>query len=180
MTCTEFLALLDDLIDDSVSPEMRAELQQHMKGCEHCEVTLNTTRKTIEIYRSHEIYDLPAGLRDRLHAAIMARCKKGCWAGRRVTFPNSKSRIQNQGAGNPRSRLFQLGRYPLGARTINVARMERPQGCGWLKGEATRPTRVSVRNQRWQTQPERFPETGMIIHHPHAPRGYSVATLLTG
>jgi len=59
VTCTEFLALLDDLIDDSVTPEARAELQQHLRGCEHCEVTLNTTRKTIEIYRSHEIYDLP-------------------------------------------------------------------------------------------------------------------------
>ena len=78
MTCTEFLALLDDLIDDSVSTDVRSELQTHLRGCEHCEVTLNTTRKTIEIYRSPEIYDLPAGLRDRLHAAIMARCKKGC------------------------------------------------------------------------------------------------------
>jgi anti-sigma factor RsiW len=78
VTCTEFLALLDDLIDDSVSAETRAELQAHLQGCEHCEVTLNTTRKTIEIYRSHEIYDMPAGLRDRLHMAIMARCKKGC------------------------------------------------------------------------------------------------------
>jgi len=78
MTCTEFLALLDDLIDDSVTPETRAELQHHLHGCDHCEVTLSTTLKTIEIYRSHEIYDLPAGLRERLHAAIMARCKKGC------------------------------------------------------------------------------------------------------
>ena len=78
MTCSEFLALLDDLIDDEVAPNTRAELQQHLKGCEHCEVTLNTTRKTIEIYRSHEIYELPPNLRDRLHAAIMARCKKGC------------------------------------------------------------------------------------------------------
>ena len=78
MTCTEFLALLDDLIDDSVTPEIRAELQQHLHGCGHCEVTLNTTRKTIEIYRSHQIYDLPPDLRERLHAAIMARCKKGC------------------------------------------------------------------------------------------------------
>ena len=78
MTCTEFLALLDDLIDDSVTPETRAQLQQHLHGCDHCEVTLNTTRKAIEIYRSHEIYDLPDGLRQRLHAAIMARCKKGC------------------------------------------------------------------------------------------------------
>jgi len=55
MTCTEFLALLDDLIDDSVTPKMRSELQQHLGCCDHCVVTLNTTRKTIEIYRSHEI-----------------------------------------------------------------------------------------------------------------------------
>jgi hypothetical protein len=77
VTCIEFLALLDDLIDDSVTTEMRADLQQHLRGCEHCEITLNTTRKTIEIYRSHQLYDLPSNLRQRLHAAIMARCKKG-------------------------------------------------------------------------------------------------------
>lgn len=75
MTCTEFLALLDDMID---APELRAELKDHLESCEHCEVTLSTTRKTIEIYRSHQIYDMPATLRERLHAAIMARCKKGC------------------------------------------------------------------------------------------------------
>jgi anti-sigma factor RsiW len=78
VTCSEFLALLDDLIDDAVTPDLRAELQEHLHGCEHCEVTLSTTRKTIQIYRSHELYDMPAGLRERLHAAIMARCKKGC------------------------------------------------------------------------------------------------------
>jgi Putative zinc-finger len=78
VTCTEFLAQLDDLIDDAVTERMRADLQEHLRGCEHCEVTLNTTRKTIQIYRSHEIYDLPSDLRERLHAAIMARCKKGC------------------------------------------------------------------------------------------------------
>jgi hypothetical protein len=78
VTCTEFLALLDELIDDTVTTAMRADLQEHLRDCEHCEVTLNTTRKTIQIYRSHEIYDLPTDLRERLHAAIMERCKKGC------------------------------------------------------------------------------------------------------
>ena len=78
MTCTEFLAMLDDLIDDAVTPQVRAELQEHLHGCDHCEVTLSTTRKTIQIYRSHELYDMPSSLRERLHAAIMARCKKGC------------------------------------------------------------------------------------------------------
>jgi hypothetical protein len=70
--------MLDDLIDESVTTEMRADLQEHLRGCEHCEVTLSTTRKTIQIYRSHEVYEMPMGLRERLHKAIMERCKKGC------------------------------------------------------------------------------------------------------
>jgi hypothetical protein len=78
VTCTEFLAQLDDLIDDVVTTQMRADLQEHLRDCEHCEVTLNTTRKTIQIYRSNEIYELPTGLRERLHKAIMDRCKGGC------------------------------------------------------------------------------------------------------
>lgn len=77
MTCTEFLALLDDMIDDAAM-DMRADLREHLSTCEHCEVTLNTTRKTIQIYRSHQLYEMPPSLRERLHTAIMARCKKGC------------------------------------------------------------------------------------------------------
>lgn len=78
MTCSEFLALLDELIDNEVSSETRALLNDHLRGCDHCEVTLSTTRKTIEIYRSHEVYELPNPVRERLHAAIMAKCKHGC------------------------------------------------------------------------------------------------------
>jgi len=78
VTCTEFLAMLDDMFDEKVAAETRTEIEEHLRGCDHCVVTLNTTRKTIEIYRSHEIYDLPTGLRERLHQAIMAKCKKGC------------------------------------------------------------------------------------------------------
>ncbi len=76
MTCTEFLAMLDDVIDEQIAQETRAEIEQHIKKCEHCEVVFNTTRKTIEIYRSHEVYELPTDLRERLHTAIMDRCAK--------------------------------------------------------------------------------------------------------
>ena len=78
MTCKQFLALLDDLIDGCIPAETRADLEQHLGKCENCRVIFDTTRKTIQIYRSHEIYELPPGLRDRLHSAIMTRCKKGC------------------------------------------------------------------------------------------------------
>ncbi|MFZ0662824.1 MAG: zf-HC2 domain-containing protein [Acidobacteriaceae bacterium] len=77
MTCTEFLAQLDELIDDEAIAALRADLAEHLKNCEHCEITLNTTRKTIEIYRSHEVYELPEEVRVRLEAAIMAKCR-GC------------------------------------------------------------------------------------------------------
>jgi len=75
VTCSEFLAELDDYIDESVSVALRADLEEHLKGCEHCVITLHTTRKTIEVYRTNELYELPADLRERLHAAILAKCK---------------------------------------------------------------------------------------------------------
>jgi hypothetical protein len=34
-----------------------------------------TTKQTIQIYRNNELYDLEPGLRDRLEAAIMQRCR---------------------------------------------------------------------------------------------------------
>ena len=76
MTCTEFLAQLDDLLDNEVAAPLRADLEEHLRGCEHCVVTLNTTRKTIEIYRTHELYELPDELRTRLETAILAKCRK--------------------------------------------------------------------------------------------------------
>ncbi len=76
MTCSEFIAQLDDLIDNHVSVALRADLEEHLSGCEHCVVTLNTTRKTIEIYRKTEIYELPNDMRERLQKAILAKCKK--------------------------------------------------------------------------------------------------------
>ncbi|HEX3940573.1 MAG TPA: zf-HC2 domain-containing protein [Acidobacteriaceae bacterium] len=78
MTCSEFLAELGDLLDNKVAGGLREDLELHLKGCEHCVITLDTTRKTIEIYRSHEIYELPNGLRKRLQEAILSKCKKGC------------------------------------------------------------------------------------------------------
>jgi hypothetical protein len=76
VTCSEFLAHLDDLIDNDVTAALRTDLEEHLRGCEHCVITLNTTRKTIEIYRKHELYPLPNDMRDRLQKAILARCKK--------------------------------------------------------------------------------------------------------
>ncbi len=76
MNCSEFLVHLDDLLDGALDPTLRAELDRHLSGCEHCSITVTTTRKTIEVYRSNVLYELPDTLRDRLQAVIFAKCRK--------------------------------------------------------------------------------------------------------
>ncbi|MHB1021087.1 MAG: anti-sigma factor family protein [Acidobacteriaceae bacterium] len=78
MTCTEFLAELTDYLDGKLDAELEAEIRTHLDACSHCLVIYNTTCKTIEIYRNHELYELPAALRTRLQEAILAKCRKGC------------------------------------------------------------------------------------------------------
>ena len=67
---------LDDLFGEIVTPEIRAQIEQHLSGCEHCLITMNTTRKTIEIYNKQELYPLPEELRTRMEQAILSKCRK--------------------------------------------------------------------------------------------------------
>ena len=70
------MALLDDLLDDDVSSTLRADLDEHLSGCEHCFITMNTTKRTIQLYADHELYPLPEPLRARLQSAIIDKCRK--------------------------------------------------------------------------------------------------------
>ncbi len=75
MTCTDFLAQMTDFFDGEVEPGLLAEIKSHLVECDHCEILVNTTRRTIEIYRDHQVYALPMEARERTIATIMARCK---------------------------------------------------------------------------------------------------------
>ena len=75
MKCTEFLKELTDYLDGKINEGLRTELDEHLHWCHECHVVMNTTQKTIEIYRDNKIYDLPDDLRTRLHQAIMTKCR---------------------------------------------------------------------------------------------------------
>jgi predicted anti-sigma-YlaC factor YlaD len=70
------MALLDDLLDGEVNSTLRVDLEEHLSGCEHCFITMNTTRQTIEFYANRELYPLPDTLRVRLQTAILEKCRK--------------------------------------------------------------------------------------------------------
>ncbi|HET9789950.1 MAG TPA: zf-HC2 domain-containing protein [Candidatus Angelobacter sp.] len=75
MKCNDFLKELSDYLDGRITEDLKIELDEHLHWCHECHVVMNTTKKTIEIYRDNQIYELPTGLRTRLHDAIMKKCR---------------------------------------------------------------------------------------------------------
>ncbi|MGH8743821.1 MAG: anti-sigma factor family protein, partial [Burkholderiales bacterium] len=75
MNCKQFLKEITDYLDGELDTRTRAELEEHLTWCHGCYVVLDTTKKTIQIYRDSQPYELPEDLRARLHAAILSKCK---------------------------------------------------------------------------------------------------------
>ena len=75
MKCTDFLKELNEYLDGILDARTRAELDDHLAWCHNCYVVCNTTKKTIQIYKDTEVYELPDELRNRLQQAIQARCQ---------------------------------------------------------------------------------------------------------
>jgi predicted anti-sigma-YlaC factor YlaD len=73
--CNDFLKELTDYLDGTANMAVRQELEEHLHWCHDCYIVMNTTKKTIEIYRDSQIYELPEPLRTKLHEAIMTKCK---------------------------------------------------------------------------------------------------------
>ena len=75
MKCSEFLQELTNYLDGAIDARTKAELENHLSWCHNCYVVCDTTKKTIEIYRDSQLYELPDDLRNRLRSAIVSKCQ---------------------------------------------------------------------------------------------------------
>lgn len=69
--CHDLLASLGDYVDGSLRGDLCAEIEKHLAGCPRCQVVVDTTRRTVELY--HETAgeaDLPPQVRQRLFACL--------------------------------------------------------------------------------------------------------------
>lgn len=85
MKCSDFLDELNNYLDGALDARVKAELEDHLAWCHNCFVVCDTTKKTIQIFRDSEVYELPEDLRTKLHSAIMTKCQ----AKKRKTGPQS-------------------------------------------------------------------------------------------
>lgn len=70
LTCNQFLNELSDYLDESVQGTLRGELEKHVSECPNCWVMVDTTKKTLQIYRGMEAEPLSPELHTRLLAAL--------------------------------------------------------------------------------------------------------------
>ncbi len=75
MKCEELLKLLNEYVDGTVDPSICAEFEQHIAGCNPCQVVVDNIRKTITLYKNGQPYELPVAFREKLHTALRERWK---------------------------------------------------------------------------------------------------------
>ncbi|WP_321476257.1 anti-sigma factor [uncultured Paludibaculum sp.] len=76
VTCQDFLKELNDFLDETTDPALRAELEKHITECPNCWVICDTTRKTISVYKGMEPQAIPPSIHEKLMSLIQKRC--GC------------------------------------------------------------------------------------------------------
>lgn len=66
MECNELVEYLSDYIDQNLEEDLVEAAQEHLATCENCRVVLDTTQKTIFLYREQGKRTIPAERRQRL------------------------------------------------------------------------------------------------------------------
>ncbi len=67
VTCAQVLKELSNYIDEDIDPRLRAEIEEHLRGCHRCSILLDSTRKTLRIVGDDRVFEVPAGYSERLH-----------------------------------------------------------------------------------------------------------------
>ena len=70
LTCKQFLQELNDYLDPSIDLETKRHLESHVSQCPNCFVVVDTTMKTLKVYKGMEPQAVPQDLQNRLWAAV--------------------------------------------------------------------------------------------------------------
>ena len=79
--CEEVWREVSNYLDGDVSPDLRAAIDEHVRGCKECKAVLDGTRNVINLYGDERMLEVPLGFSHRLHRRL-----EGNMPGNRRTF----------------------------------------------------------------------------------------------
>jgi anti-sigma factor RsiW len=73
MNCDELLTTLNEYVDGVLEPGVCKEFEQHLAGCNPCQVVVDNIRKTITLYKEGQAYEMPLEFKQQLRATLKDR-----------------------------------------------------------------------------------------------------------
>jgi predicted anti-sigma-YlaC factor YlaD len=77
ISCEEVWRAVSDYLEGEISPELRARMEEHFKGCKHCSAVLDGTRNVLRLVGDATAFELPAGFSNRLYQKLDRKLAKG-------------------------------------------------------------------------------------------------------
>jgi predicted anti-sigma-YlaC factor YlaD len=76
MTCKEAIDVLGEFLEASLTSELSAALEEHLRDCAPCRAYLNTYRKTRELTGKAGRVPMPEEMKDRLRRLLLDRLQR--------------------------------------------------------------------------------------------------------
>jgi Putative zinc-finger len=70
VNCEQVWREISNYLDDEVTPDLRAAIDEHLRGCQKCSAVLEGTRNVIGLYGEESMFEPPQGFSQRLHRRL--------------------------------------------------------------------------------------------------------------
>lgn len=70
LTCKQFLKELNDYLDPNIDSVTKVHLEAHVTECPNCFVIVDTTKKTLQVYKGCQPQQIPEEVKSRLWTAL--------------------------------------------------------------------------------------------------------------
>ena len=77
ISCEEVWREVSNYIEGEIGAELRARMEEHFKGCEHCTAVLDGARNVVQLVGDAKIFELPAGFSNRLYQKLNRKLAEG-------------------------------------------------------------------------------------------------------
>lgn len=75
MKCEDLIKAMNEYVDGQLDPAICTGFEQHLAGCNPCQVVVDNIRKTITLYQAGEPYEIPLDFKKRLRETLREQWK---------------------------------------------------------------------------------------------------------